>query len=701
MTDRSPSPDPMPVLHPAAVAANASGPRRAAFDAVYITATGACYPGPAIGNDAIDRYIQPLDAASSRIKRRVLADNGIATRHYAIDSDGSSSHSVAGMAADAVRACVGADGLAGIDLLATGTSCGDLILPGFANQLQAALRAPAMTTASHHGVCAAGMSALQHAALALQHGSHQQALVAAAEMPSRLFKRQRFARVPGGGGFDAQFLRWMLSDGAAAWRLSRAPGPGTSLKLLQLHLTSFAGEMPLCMQAGQSPEGRAWGDFDDFPAADAAGAMLLRQDVRLLPQLFDLGTHEYARLAREGAIDPSAVDHFLCHYSSARFARVVRDCLKAARLEIPDARWYSNLSVRGNLGAAAIFAMLDDFVRSRTLRLGEKILLFVPESARFTVCFALLEVVEGVPTAAAMPSPRPAASQARVRGDGTAPAVSGLDAQVSGVESGSDLRGASLPGCMPAGHGDTGTAVPSTADTAACMPPPPQEATADQPAEVARLLRELAQVWHDYRGSVWRTPLVTRILDGSVTQDDYVDWMAQWVPQVRQGSLWMRRAADNLTPRYAVLRDTVHHHADDEQHDYGVLFDDYLRAGGTAASIDDLRRNPGGDALDAYLHARAAQPDAVGLLGAMYIIEGTGQRIVPALLPLLRRRLGWLGRSFAFLAYHGENDVAHLERWLQALTVAVGIGGREAAEDILDDARIVAVLYARQLAMIR
>ncbi|HST44897.1 MAG TPA: iron-containing redox enzyme family protein, partial [Luteimonas sp.] len=132
----------------------------------------------------------------------------------------------------------------------------------------------------------------------------------------------------------------------------------------------------------------------------------------------------------------------------------------------------------------------------------------------------------------------------------------------------------------------------------------------------------------------------------------------------------------------------------------GVLFEDYRNAGGRVASLDDLRRNAGGEALNAYLHARAAQPDAVGLLGAMYIIEGTGQRIVPALLPLLRQRLGWLGRSFTFLAYHGENDVAHLERWLQALTVAVGIGGRAAAAEILEDARCVAVLYARQLQLI-
>ncbi|WP_101927635.1 MULTISPECIES: StlD/DarB family beta-ketosynthase [Luteimonas] len=630
------------------------------FDAVYITATGACFPGAPIDNATIDDYIAPINAMSPRIRRRILAENGIRTRHYALDTDGNSTHTTAGLAAAAIRDCIGdAPGaLTDIDLLAAATSCGDLLLPGFANQVQAALAAPAMTTASHHGVCASGMAALQHAALALQHGAHRNALVTAAEFPSRLFKRSRFAPSGYNADFDAHFLRWMLSDGAGAWRLSRTlPASGIALRLDSLHLKSFSGEMPLCMQAGLSADGRRWGDYPDFSAADADGAMLLRQDIRLLPQLFDVATHEYVRLAREGAIEPDRIDHFLCHYSSQKFAPVVRRCLQLAQLEIPEARWYSNLADRGNLGAASIFTMLHDFLREKSPRPGERILLFVPESGQFSVAFATLTVVD------AATAQTPATSDARV---GPSPGVS--------IEA-------------------TGTDA---------LPPPPHAPDpATQLPEVARLLRELAGVWHDYRSQVWQTPLVRKIRDGSIDKADYVAWMAQWVPQVREGSLWMREAADHLTPTYAALRETVHHHADDEQYDYNVLFEDYHAAGGDAPSLDALRRNPGGEALNAYLHARASQPDAVGLLGAMYIIEGTGQRIVPALLPLLRQRLGWLGKSFRFLAYHGENDVAHLARWLEALDVVLAIGGRAAADEILDDARHVAVLYARQLAMIR
>ena len=63
-----------------------------------------------------------------------------------------------------------------------------------------------------------------------------------------------------------------------------------------------------------------------------------------------------------------------------------------AGLAIPRERWYSNLAWRGNTGAASIFIMLEEFLRTRTLKPGEQILCFVPESGRFTVAYMLIEV---------------------------------------------------------------------------------------------------------------------------------------------------------------------------------------------------------------------------------------------------------------------------------------------------------------------
>jgi 3-oxoacyl-[acyl-carrier-protein] synthase III len=316
--------------------------------------------------------------------------------------------------------------------------------------------------------------------------------------------------------------------------------------------------------------------------------------------------------------------------------------LDKAGLTIPQERWYSNLKTRGNTGASSIFVMLDDFLKERPVKPGERILCFVPESGRFTVGYVLLEAVGAAPTESAV---------------------------------------AKKP-------------------VSIALPPPPHDPDAAADPLLRRLLRDLAEVWHDYRSRAWRTTIVSRITRGEVTHGDLLRWMEDWIPQVHQGSIWMRKAVDRLDERHAALRDLVSAHAGDEQYDFRILFDDYRRAGGTASRIEDLRRNPGGEALNAYLHARAERANPVGLLGAIYIIEGTGQRIVPALLPEIRRQLALPLESVRFLHYHGENDVNHLARWLRCVELALAAGGEAAAEDIVATARNTAQLYLMQLAAV-
>jgi 3-oxoacyl-[acyl-carrier-protein] synthase-3 len=173
--------------------------------------------------------------------------------------------------------------------------------------------------------------------------------------------------------------------------------------------------------------------------------------------------------------------------------------------------------------------------------------------------------------------------------------------------------------------------------------------------------------------------------------------MEQWVPQVREGSKWMREGAASLSEPYQMLASLIDVHAGEEQNDFNILFSDYKKAGGTVAQIDDLRRNPGGEALNAYLHGLAATRDPIGLLGAIYIIEGTGQRIVPALLPLIKASVKLPPDAFRFLEYHGHNDENHLSRWLAAVEMVMAIEGQaRAARQIIDTARHTAALYLMQ-----
>jgi 3-oxoacyl-[acyl-carrier-protein] synthase-3 len=292
--------------------------------------------------------------------------------------------------------------------------------------------------------------------------------------------------------------------------------------------------------------------------------------------------------------------------------------------------------------------MLAEFLQTKTVKPGEQIFCYVPESGRFMAAYMLLEVEE----------------EGEVQSAATA-------------------------------RQSVDTAKPVTTVTEADIAPPHDPAHA--PVALRDLLTELAAIWHDYRSQVWRTPLVRTIRERRFTQPDYLHWMEHWVPQVREGSLWMREGAASLTGDYAALAALIGVHAGEEQNDFQILFDDYRKAGGMVADIAALRRNPGGEALNAYLHGLAATRDPIGLLGAIYIIEGTGQRIVPALLPLLRAALQLPPDVFRFLEYHGHNDENHLACWLTAveMVMAFDTDGR-AAQQILGTARHTAALYLMQ-----
>ena len=54
-----------------------TAPKLVPFRSVYVNATGAFYPGEPVDNAHIDDYIAPLNPGSSRLKRRILAENGI------------------------------------------------------------------------------------------------------------------------------------------------------------------------------------------------------------------------------------------------------------------------------------------------------------------------------------------------------------------------------------------------------------------------------------------------------------------------------------------------------------------------------------------------------------------------------------------------------------------------------------------------
>src|SRR5580700_3882005 len=122
----------------------------------YITSLGKFLPGSPVENDSMEEFLGVINGKASRVRQRILKQNGIQARHYAIDREQHTLYSNAAMAAHAVRNALERAGLEldEVDFLAAATSQGDLPLPGFASMVHGELKSAPCEIATLHGVCA-------------------------------------------------------------------------------------------------------------------------------------------------------------------------------------------------------------------------------------------------------------------------------------------------------------------------------------------------------------------------------------------------------------------------------------------------------------------------------------------------------------------------------------------------------------------
>ncbi len=378
----------------------------------YIVSTGAFLPGPPVTNDEMESILGLVNGRPSPYRRRILKSNGITQRYYALGKNRKATHLTYQLAAESIKkALVNINTDQGtIDMFSVGTTLPDLLAPGIASMVHGCVGGKNADILSCAGICGAGAAAFKAAALSVIAGQHKRVVACGTERPSVIMRGERFhlenkiADDDNTGSsykyFNAEFLRWMLSDGAGAFIIDNKPNTqGISLKIEWVEFASYAHRLPTCMYMGvsnaENPDTQnTWLNYTDLATADKHGLLLLRQDIKLLDEnIADIVTGFCSLLKDNGFFEENNIDWFLPHISSFFFYQRLHDRLVQAGIDIPLEKWFTNLKTKGNTGAASIYIMLDELFYSGRLNVGEKIMLMVPESGRFSVSYALLTVV--------------------------------------------------------------------------------------------------------------------------------------------------------------------------------------------------------------------------------------------------------------------------------------------------------------------
>lgn len=214
-------------------------------------------------------------------------------------------------------------------------------------------------------------------------------------------------------------------------------------------------------------------------------------------------------------------------------------------------------------------------------------------------------------------------------------------------------------------------------------------------SDVAETLRRLTIAFTEFEGRLEQTPLIRKLTRGRMELADYQAFLVQLRQQVKDGALWMSRAASNIDEQHLELRSLLMRHAVTEHRDFRLLDADFVASGGDLAVIQNGEKNVGSEALSAWMFHEAGKPNPFGLLGAMWIIEGLGSIKAQEWGRRAKETLALPDEAVRFLLYHGENDAQHIEEFKSML--AMVLPDESVSKRIVRTAQVTARLYALQI----
>lgn len=376
---------------------------------VYINAISKFLPNQPVSNDQMEHVLGFVNGNASRAKGIVLRNNKIKSRYYAIDENGNPTHNNSDLTVEAINRLLelGKISKDKIDILSCGTSSPDQLLPSHASMVHGLWKNKPMEINSTTGICTSGMNALKYGFMAISSESAKTAICTGSERVSSWLRADKYNNEAEKLieleqnpviAFDKDFLRWMLSDGAGAMLLSNKPNAESiSLKINWIKGISYANELETCMYAGATKDENgnlvSWSDISPEKWLTES-VFAIKQDIKLLDaHIIKKGAESIQQILNENDVKPEEIDYFLPHISSYYFHDRLNEAFIAEGINIPLEKWFVNLETFGNIGSASIYLQLEELFYSGKLKKGEKILLSVPESGRFSYVYGLLEVV--------------------------------------------------------------------------------------------------------------------------------------------------------------------------------------------------------------------------------------------------------------------------------------------------------------------
>jgi 3-oxoacyl-[acyl-carrier-protein] synthase III len=355
---------------------------------VKIAGSGSFLPGNPVHPDDVDHYLGELTGAPDKIRKglkriRILMKELVEVEyyHFAIDPGTRNfTEDNVSMSVHAARQALADAGMVPgeIDLIVYGSAHQDQ-MPTASTRIQEALGIEQCAEISVHANCTSAYKAMLLGADLIRNGRYNTALVissgiSSSELVAEYYNQPLVKK-------EELFLRYFLSDGAAAIVLKAADKREGGLFMEYNFIESIGGNKPSAM--GNKRPAYFMNPREEFELGYHHLAQMFQEELRASFHEPDgsVFLKGLKRMLAKYPIEMEDIRFFQVNFPSKHISELIMD--ECAVLGIPKDKLYSKMATMGYIGPPMALLCLDRIRKEEILEKGDIILSFVTEVSKF------------------------------------------------------------------------------------------------------------------------------------------------------------------------------------------------------------------------------------------------------------------------------------------------------------------------------
>jgi pyrroloquinoline quinone (PQQ) biosynthesis protein C len=171
----------------------------------------------------------------------------------------------------------------------------------------------------------------------------------------------------------------------------------------------------------------------------------------------------------------------------------------------------------------------------------------------------------------------------------------------------------------------------------------------------------LIELTHGDREYLLSAPLIHRALEGKITRELYLRFLAQAYHHVRHTMPLMMSVGARLNARQHWLQREIVDYLNEEMGHEQWILNDIAAAGGDAEAVRSSTPAIETDAMVAYAYDTVTRRNPVGFFGMVHVLEGTSVALALRAADRIQSSLKLPNSAFSYLRSHGTLDQEHVQ----------------------------------------